>query len=407
LWADAPPGGEYLATIAGSRTPSWGARVEMSALTGVGYRSSCAVATARLDPPPAWRMDSAGRARRRQTVRESPPTRLGRSSGWGNVLPWSEQWYLRPIGLNVILFSGYPGYRSWRSRGARAALETGAVYSHALGRHDSRWCGAATISSCGGCVWRRSCSPRRRVGLDAALVRGGRAPPRRGVWALVVLRGLHRRACRGERPGLRGVPAANGQFAWVAIRVRRTTLPRGRALTKSWAPRFAGKRVSASTGQRRGTGMMVVARHLDHRAVAHAALLTPQGRAIAQFARSSRRQWIRAAARPLRCPAGMCATTGPGRGRWLGQRAGAAAMSTPTPPADLLDAVVRAPHAGVPVWTSEWAATPARRVPCLGPGAETVRRARARGRPTHGAAAWVPARRPRHWRRSTHRRFAT
>jgi len=247
-------------------------------------------------------------------------------------------------------FSGW--YRSWRSRGARAA--TGKprwCTSPRSWASRFSWCGAATISSCGGCVWRRSCSPRRRVGwMRHWFGVAGRAAPRGMGWSCSRPTS---RACRGERP-------VKAQIRAVAIQ-RFDPMPRGRR-SRSWGARSLGSGLRVA-GQRRGTGMGRGSTP-RHRAV-RAALLTPQGRAIAQFARFLAAAVDSSGGGGARVAVGCALPRARvGAAGWANV-AGAAAMShRPLPPTCWTTS--SAPSRRRSVWTSEWPPRPS--APCTMPG---------------------------------------
>src|SRR5881396_2085986 len=230
--------------------------------------------------------------------------------------------------------------RSWGSRGALG--DTGHRRSRTLSRSlaSRRWCcGAATTSSCGGCGWRWWGARRQAwwagpgTGSEwrAGAGRGGvgwwwspRTPPRTpggASWP-------RHRFAPPRHSGSAPTPAGRRSQSWGdpsagrGSPLRRTALrdEGGPSLGTSTTPRCARRSSPRRAGRSRNS----------------------RG--------SLRRRWIRATVvSAYRC--GMCATTHPGRAPTAGRpcRSGSAdavrlggAMSHPSPPADLLDDVVRA-----------------------------------------------------------------
>src|SRR5216683_2022171 len=292
-----------------------------------GYRPPAPVGSPRGCPPTALALD---RRVRRRNRRESPLPRLAGILRFATVPSLERAVVLRRLDRNRRSF-----FLAGTARGARVGrappLETGAgVPRHALGRHDSRGVARRPSRRVVGARGDGRVRRGRRGGLDAALVRGGRAPPRRGVWAGRA-RGLHRPACRGERPGQSADSRRRDTAVWTRCLVGGAHDPR--------APVSLGSGLRVA-GQRRGTGMgrgstprpSRRARGAPHHA-------GPRDRAIRAVPRGGRGFERRRRARGAVGCALPWVRVG---GRWLGQRAGAAAMSHPTPPADLLDDVVRA-----------------------------------------------------------------
>src|SRR5712691_10803417 len=270
-----------------------------------GYRPPAPVGPPRGSPPTALAL---GRRVRDRDRRESPLPRLAGILRFATVPSLERAVVLRRLDRNrrSLFLAG-------TARGARVGrappLGTGArIPRHAHGRHDSsgvaRRRSRRVVGAWGDGRVRRG----RRGGLDAALVRGGRAPPRRGVWAGRA-RGLHRRACRGERPG----QSADSRGRDTAVRTR--CFVGGAHDPGAPLPLGSGLRVA---GQRRGRGMgrgSTPRPSRRARGASHSA--GPRDRAIRALPRG-------------------------GGGFERRRRARAAAMSHPTPPADLLDDVVRA-----------------------------------------------------------------
>src|SRR6266404_359716 len=298
LWAR-PAGGEYLVYHRGITHSFLGAAVEIVALTGV------VTVLLRL-----W----AHRARRRNR-RESPLPRLAGILRFATVPSLERAMVLRRLARYRRSF-----FLAGTARVARVGrappLETGAgVPRHALGRHDSRGVARRPSRRVVGARGDGRVRRGQRGGLDAALVRGGRAPPRRGVWAGGA-RGLHRRACRGERPGQSADPR------------RRDTAVRTRCLVGGahdpGAPLSLGSGLRVA-GQRRGTGMGRGSTPRPSRGACGASHSPrPRDRAIRAVPRGGGGFEQRGRARV----AVGCALPRARVGRrWLGQRAGSAAMS--------------------------------------------------------------------------------
>ncbi len=269
LWAR-PAGGEYLVYHRGITHSFLGAAVEIVALTGVVTVLLRLWAHRAGVPPPPWRWIAACVA---ATVASHLYLDWQGSYGLRPFLPWSEQWYYADwvaivdpfFWLVPLVALAWGARRHWKPALVYLATLLG-VTILVVWRGDHLvvwWVRVATVvfAAVGVVGWMRHWFG----------VAGRRRAAGYGLVVLAAYIALHAAASVPVKARIRA--AAIQRFgpdaSWAALTIL------GRP--------FRWEAVSASPDSVAGQGW-VVARHLDHRAV-RAALLTPQGRAIAQFAR--------------------------------------------------------------------------------------------------------------------------
>src|SRR6266851_5579170 len=259
LWAH-PAGGEYLVYHRGITHSFVGAAVEIVALTGVVTVLLRLWARRAGVPPPPWRWVAACVT---ATVASHLYLDWQGSYGLRPFLPWSAQWYYADwVAIVDPFFWLVPLVAlAW---GARRHWAPALVYLATL-------MGVAILV-----VWRG----------DHLVVWWVRVAT--VVFAAVGVVGRRRAAAYGLVVLAAYIAAQAAVSVPVKAQIRAAAIQRfgpdasWAALTILGRP-FRWEAVSVSRDSVAGQGW-VVARHLDHRAV-RAALLTTQGRAIAQFAR--------------------------------------------------------------------------------------------------------------------------